>query len=479
MKKGEVSGGMLVGVEDLFISGIDCAQRELGEDLFLTRSREGIFSCALVMWLMLCQRFEGRKSMVKALEMIAQGGGKIVAANIPSRRAQRCEISTNSGGYCRARERTELAKVKLISDCITKQLIKQAANRAKAPTQPCYLLDGTTINLLKTSEIQGKYPCGRNQNRELSNPQMLCVCLHDLDSGIAIMPEYGPYRGNKATSEQALARRVITNLPEKSLIIGDRNFGVFSTCYWAVSQGHAVLFRLSSSRAKSLYGKELPKGSIEKEIIWHKTDYHLKKHPDIPEEAQVPGRFIKTTVRHAGFRPFDLYLFTTSDLPSRQLINLYKQRQNLETDIRHLKFTLGMEMLSSKSTQMVEKELLLGVLAYNLLRAVIAHGARKINLSPRRISFSNAVHWVQCTALAIQAGRTKQEVKIAIARFYKGLAQLKLPNRPAFRVEPRKLARKRKLFPLMKNRKEEQQLALGVLQKYGHREYLTRVSRKY
>jgi hypothetical protein len=83
-----------------------------------------------------------------------------------------------------------------------------------------------------------------------------------------------------------------------------------------------------------------------------------------------------------------LYLFTVLELPADQIPGIYKLRWRVETDLRSLKRTVGLHQLSSKSPNMVEKELLLAVAAYNLVGAVMCRAARRAGIEPRQLSFA-------------------------------------------------------------------------------------------
>jgi hypothetical protein len=89
-------------------------------------------------------------------------------------------------------------------------------------------------------------------------------------------------------------------------------------------------------------------------------------------------------------KAIQLYLVTTLDLPVEQIVELYGFRWNIELDLRSLKQTVHLHTLRSTTTAMVAKELVLGVTAYNFVRAAIYAAARAANLNPRRISFSRA-----------------------------------------------------------------------------------------
>ena len=128
---------------------------------------------------------------------------------------------------------------------------------------------------------------------------------------------------------------------------------------------------------------------------------------------------------------------------------------------------------------MLEKELILGYAAYNLMRAIVAKAANKLSLLPRKISFSRACALVQIYANKIKSATSKKEYNKLMNEFYKGLSQSKIPNRKKMRIEPRKVARVKKLFPVMKKtREEEREIAKNKLLETGNRKQGTTLNRK-
>src|SRR3954452_23024127 len=81
--------------------------------------------------------------------------------------------------------------------------------------------------------------------------------------------------------------------------------------------------------------------------------------------------------------------------PAEELGNLFRQRWHAELDLRTLKTSMKMEMLRTKSPEMVRKEVAVHLLAYNLIRGVMAEAARAAAVEPRRLSFRGAWHEVR------------------------------------------------------------------------------------
>src|SRR5205823_1315094 len=88
-----------------------------------------------------------------------------------------------------------------------------------------------------------------------------------------------------------------------------------------------------------------------------------------------------------------------------QIADLYHRRWDGEVDIRSLKSTMKMDVLRCKTPEMVEKEIWAHVLAYNLLRTVVAVAATANGIEPRRVSFKGAKQAVTAFAPKIEAAR--------------------------------------------------------------------------
>jgi len=152
--------------------------------------------------------------------------------------------------------------------------------------------------------------------------------------------------------------------------------------------------------------------------------------------AELVLRELRYRVRRRGFRSKSITLVTTLLDPRKyskdELAEQYLGRWRIETNLRHLKITLGMDVLRCQTVEGVLKELTTFVLVYNLVRAAMARAARRQGVPPDRISFIDALRWLR------DADRSPA-----------GLNLIVNPLRPG-RVEPRVLKRRPKEFPLMK-----------------------------
>jgi len=187
--------------------------------------------------------------------------------------------------------------------------------------------------------------------------------------------------------------------------------------------------------------------------VWQPSKWDRQAHPELPEQAAVKGRLI---VYANPTRPNELlYLFTTLELPATEIVDIYGLRWNVETDLRSLKRTVGLHQLSSKSVDMVEKELLLAIAAYNLVRAVMCLAARRANAAPRQLSFSFVQTVVEAALPGLDHAATEAEYQQRLDRMLRHAARGKLPNRPRQRSYPREVWGQGGHFPTRKRSRIE------------------------
>ena len=157
--------------------------------------------------------------------------------------------------------------------------------------------------------------------------------------------------------------------------------------------------------------------------------------------VDVPGFRSKTIVVATS-------LLDRRAFPPQSFAALYRQRWYAELFLRDIKITLGMDVLRCKTPERVEKELLMHLIAYNLLRAVMLRAAARRSTSSLRLSFKTALatlrQWepvLACTHDADQRARLIQEM-------LRYLERATIPNRPD-RFEPRARKRRPKAYPLL------------------------------
>ena len=167
------------------------------------------------------------------------------------------------------------------------------------------------------------------------------------------------------------------------------------------------------------------------------------------------------TVREfkAGGKVMVTTLICPKATPKDELSALYRQRWSVELDIRHIKETMGMNILSCKTPEMALKEIWVYLLAYNLIRLLMVQSADISDTMPRSLSFK---HCLQLWLLWSQQADTFSEA--CLYTLYVLMAQQRVGNRPG-RIEPRAVKRRPKAYPLLTVPRQQ---AREKVQKHGH-----------
>jgi hypothetical protein len=409
------------------------------------RVRDGVYKTSVVVWLMIWQRLQGRRSLAEAVQYLLQGGAKDLVSDC--KRWTEETVSAATGSYCTARQELPTLIAREVMERMVEQLRVEMQEGWPGLKRPVVMIDGSSLRLQHTPKLVEQFSPGRNRHGKNHWPVMRIVVFHDAFSGLALRPSWGAMYGDEAVSEQSLAEQALERLPADAVVLSDSNFGIFNFAY-ATQQGRRdMVLRLTQARAQKIIGSELVEGT-DRRVVWRASRWDRHAHPQLPEGATVEGRVI---VCANPSRPNELlHLFTTLDQPVEEILAIYGLRWNVETDLRSLKRTVELQQLSSKSVDMVEKELLLAIAAYNLVRAVMCLAARRADLSPRQLSFSFVQAVVEAALPGLDSATTEAEYQHRLDRMLRYAAQGKLPNRPCRRAYPREIWGRGGHFPTRK-----------------------------
>ena len=397
------------------------------------RFNNSVYTPLVVMWLLMRQRLHGAAPLEAAvldlLQDLPAGFWPDPCKRVREWQQSGKPVSGNTAAYNQARQKLPLLVVEQSCDRVFSQLMARLAPDGAAASRCAFILDGSSMRLAHSPALAKRFPPCSNQYGDSHWPVIRVLVAHDLQTGLAMRPQWGPMYGPDAVGEQQLLQTAIGRLPVNSTVIGDSNFGVFSVAWTATQKGYPVLLRLTSARAQHLAGESLQDG-IDRQLVWKPSRQDRKSHPNLPPAACVRGRLIVRQVQpDTGGDPILLALFTT--LPDRlqEILKLYGQRWNIETDLRTLKSQLRMEQLSCATPEMAAKEIEMAIAAYNLVRAVICLAAQQSGLPPRDYGFTRAARIVESFAPKIAAANSEQDAKQHFDRMMYFLQQAKLPRR--------------------------------------------------
>jgi hypothetical protein len=366
--------------------------------------------------------------------------------------------STRTGSYCKARQRLPLSLISELVSCTGKLIGEQLPAHWCWQGRPVKLVDGTTVTMPDTSENQAAYPQQEGQKPGLGFPICRIVGILCLASGSVINAAMGPYQG-KGADEQTLLRGMLDAFDPGDIVVGDAYFSSYFLLATLMDRGVDAVFEQHGSRRKSTdfrTGQKL--GSRDHLITYRKPrekpewmtteDYCAAPDTVTVRELRVGNKILVTTLLCPG------------DASKHSLKDLYKDRWHVELDLRNIKTTMGMETFSCKSPEMVEKEMWVYFLAYNLIRLVIAQSASLMDILPRQISFKHSLQiW--------QAYRQRQAITEDLEHI-KALcvliAQIMVGHRPG-RIEPRAVKRRPKPYSLLTRPRDK---AREQVRRHGH-----------
>lgn len=210
-------------------------------------------------------------------------------------------------------------------------------------------------------------------------------------------------------------------------------------------------------------------GDCDKLVTWHKPRRCPKglsqdEFDTLPDSITV--REIYYYIDIPGFRTSRISLITTlldqQIYPRLKIVRLYYQRWQIELDLKHVKTTLGMDILRCKTPPMVRKEIYAYLLAYNLLRSLMWSAGTTYNTPPNRISLQGSRHHFINFLPKLEAANSKKRLRL-YCTLLKIIVHKVIPvdalrlvvrHRPA-RNEPRATKRRPKAYPRLNQPRQE------------------------
>lgn len=396
----------------------------------LERSPATVYTTLVTLWLLTLQRLGGGASLAAVVKDVLRHSRELLP---DVKRVREASLSSNSAAYSRARKRLPLELVLRFAERVAESLIERTPPSFRG--RRVFLIDGTTITLPPTSPLREVYPPAVNQHGESTWPVLLLTVAHEAASGCAVIPELGAMYGADNESETSQAARLMARLPPNSLLLADAGFGIFGAVYAAVGAGHDAVFRLTKVRFQALARQAERLDDVDAHgtvvrgaryrLAWRPSAKERKSRPDLPADACLHVELHE--LARAGAEP--LYLVTTLEVDGDEAAALYARRYDVEHDLRDLKVTLELEKLRAKSDEMVRKELLCGIVAYNLVQELRRAAAEVARVEPRRLSFTGVWNTMQ-SCLLRQPPCPLADWQARYAQALRWAAADKLPNRP-------------------------------------------------
>jgi hypothetical protein len=375
--------------------------------------------------------------------------------------------SPETGAYCQARKR--------LPERFFSNVARQTGRALEQSVNPqwlwkrrrVYVYDGSSVSMPDTPQNQHAYPQPVAQKPGLGFPLARIAAVFSLACGAVLELGICRYAG-KGQSELGMLRTLWDIFLPGDILLADRLMCAWTEMVMLKERGVDSVCRFTSHRkADFRLGKRV--GPDDHIVGWSKPmkprSIDRETYNTLPDFLMV--RECRIRVEQRGFRCTTLIVATTlldaDEFTKEDLAQLYRARWNAELDLRSLKQTLQMDILRCKTPELVRKELWTHILAYNLIRTIMAQSAAKHGLEPRSISFKGAVQTLEAFQPVIALrGETNSAVrKLIYEHFLDAIAKHRVADRPD-RYEPRRRKRRPKPYDrLMKPRQETKRRMLN------------------
>lgn len=353
--------------------------------------------------------------------------------------------------YCQARARLPLALFERLLVSTRDALLPRDDVREEG--RRTWLVDGTGFSMSDVPELRELFgqPGGQAEGCGFPVAHLLAAFCHR--TGMLLEAAVAPLR----THDLADVGRLHACMRPGDVLVADRAFCSFAHLAILLAAGLHGVFRMHQRTRVDFRARRPHGGKGRPSSRWLKrlgredqlvVAFKPKERPSwmtdeeyeaLPESITV--RELRYRTSRPGFRTQVVTLATTlldaDDDPGDALAELYGSRWRAETNLRHLKQTMGMDVLRCRTLEGVLKEVMVYAIAYNLVCAAAAESARRQDVEPSRISFIDALRWIAEGADPATLDRL-----------------LVLPHRPG-RYEPRVRKRRPKQFPLMQKTRKQ------------------------
>ncbi len=360
--------------------------------------------------------------------------------------------SSSTGAYCQARKKLGLSSLQSIFQHLA-QCLQNATTPKLLKGRRVIVVDGTGVSMPDTEENQQEWPQYSNQKPGCGFPQAaICACFN-LHNGALLSYEIG----NKKSHELPLLRKQWNTFKGNDIFLADKLFCSYFDIFSLKERGVDSIIPLARRRPVSEAKAVKKLGDNDLLIEWKKpkrskaSSYSQADWEALPDTLLL--RQIKVMVNQTGFRVTSFYIITTLldvvQYPASEIAETYFQRWDVELFFRDIKTTMGMDILRCKSPDMVRKEILMHLIAYNCIRSLMAEAADRKHVELCLISFKASVQALrQWEPHLNQSSNTRQQQNHLIQMLCEAIAGKTVPHRPG-RSEPRVVKRRPKPYPLL------------------------------
>jgi hypothetical protein len=323
-------------------------------------------------------------------------------------------LSFSVSAYCKARGRLPLDVLGSVAGELIGTARRHTQDFGRWLGHRVLLIDGSGVSMPDTPALQQAFGQPGRVKRGCGFPVMHLLVLFDAATGLLV--DLLPGRCHRHDLHDAAALH--PSLEAGDLLVGDRAFCSYAHLALLMMQQIHGLFRLHQRvivdfkagrgirpRSYQRYrrgrpaSRQLKRLGKEDQLVEYRKPKQRPVWMDEQTFASLPGtlllRELRYRVRQPGFRTRTVTLLTTltdsRKYPKAELARLYHRRWQAETNLLHLKRTMGLDVLRCKSPDGVLKELWAFVLVYNLVRLMMLDAARRQGVAADRISFVDAL----------------------------------------------------------------------------------------
>jgi putative transposase len=363
--------------------------------------------------------------------------------------------SADTGAYCAARD--------ALPEEVGHELVRQTGRALESETpaewrwhgRRVVVVDGSTVTMPDTAENQVEYPQIKTQQPGCGFPIARILVLFSLATGAVLEAAISRYKG-KLTGENSLFRTMHALLEPGDVALGDRYFSGWIDLALLAEHGVDAVVRKNKARMTDFRrGQRL--GPNDHLVHWSKPPRPDWMSPEqyaaLPNELLL--REVRVVVKQQGFRSRTVVVVTTlldaDSFTAQDIAELYRRRWQAELDLRSLKIVLQMDQLRCKKPHRVRNEFYMHMLAYNLIRRVMALAAIEERVPPWQISFKGAL---QTLNQFLPLLGCCMPTDAGCAALIRNIAAHRVGNRPD-RYEPRRVKRRPKQFKLLQKHRHQ------------------------
>jgi hypothetical protein len=395
--------------------------------------KDRIYSPLVTLWVFLGQVLSADASCRAAV-------ARLIAHRLSQGHAP---CSAETGAYCQARKR--------LPEKFFSEVARQTGRSLDAGAEPqwlwhgrrVYIYDGSTVTMPDTLENQQAYPQNVAQQPGLGFPIARIAAVFSLACGAVLDLGICRYAG-KGQSEAGMLRTLWDVFRSGDVVLGDRLLCAWTEMVMLKQRGVDCVCRFTSHRKVDFRrGQRLGQG--DQIVVWPKPpkprSIDRETYATLPDSLTVRECCVR--IEQPGFRVKILVLATTlldpNEFTTDDLAELYRSRWNAELDLRSLKVTLQMDVLRCKTPELVRKEIWTHILAYNLIRTIMAQAATEHGIQPRTISFKGVLQTLGAfqPLIAVQGKRDSTLRRHLYHKLLDAIAIHRVADRPD-RFEPRR-----------------------------------------